>query len=115
MRGMSEPMTDGPVQQSIERHLRDALAPALLKVANESHMHSVPPGAESHFKVVIVSDAFEGTRTLGRHRSVNKTLKPQLDAGLHALSISALTKEQWVERGGVVPDSPLCHGGSKGG
>jgi BolA family transcriptional regulator, general stress-responsive regulator len=112
---MATPRTSGPVQSSIEEALTNSFTPWHLDVINESHMHSVPPGAESHFKVVIVSDAFEGTRTLGRHRSVNKTLKPQLDAGLHALSISALTKEQWVERGGVVPDSPLCHGGSKGG
>jgi stress-induced morphogen len=110
---MPTPRTSGPVQSSIEDALVDALAPWHLAVVNESHMHSVPPGSESHFKVVIVSDAFEGKPLVARHRAVNAALKPQLDAGLHALSISAHTRAQWEARGGVVPDSPLCRGGSK--
>lgn len=111
---MATPRTSGPVQSSIEDALLDAFEPWHLDVINESHMHSVPPGSESHFKVVVVSDAFDSARTLQRHRAINATLKPQLDAGLHALSIVALTKAQWTERGGVVPASPLCRGGSKG-
>ena len=111
---MSTPRTSGPVQSSIEQALRESFAPSHLDVLNESHMHSGPPGSESHFKVIVVSDAFDGTRTLGRHRAVNRALKPQLDAGLHALSIQALTPEQWVGRGGVVPASPACGGGGKG-
>lgn len=108
---MSTPRTTGPVQSSIEQALLRSFAPAHLHVINESHTHSVPPGSESHFKVVVVSEAFEGTRTLGRHRAVNAALKPQLDAGLHALSIQALTPQQWTDRGGVVPASPACGGG----
>jgi BolA family transcriptional regulator, general stress-responsive regulator len=112
MRGMSEPMTDGPVQQSIERHLRDALAPALLKVANESHMHSVPPGSESHFRVVVVADSFQGQPLVRRHRRVNQALRAELDAGLHALSIIALTPAQYEQRNGPLPATPTCRGGS---
>jgi BolA family transcriptional regulator, general stress-responsive regulator len=111
---MSRPRTSGPIQSSIEAALTDAFAPWHLAVLNESHTHSVPEGSESHFKVVIVSDAFDGTRTLGRHRAVHQALKPQLDAGLHALSVQAHTRQDWIDRGGVVPDSPPCHGGSKG-
>ena len=47
------------VQQTIESKIRGSLDPSYLTVVNESHMHSVPPGSESHFKLVIVSDSFE--------------------------------------------------------
>ena len=47
------------VQQTIEEKIRNALDLVHLEVINESHMHSVPPGSESHFKLVIVSPVFE--------------------------------------------------------
>ncbi len=109
-------MTDtlpGPVQQSIERDLEAAFSPALLEVADESGMHSVPAGSESHFRVVVVSDSFEGQPLVRRHRRVNQALKAQLDAGLHALSIVALAPAQYEQRHGVLPDSPRCRGGSR--
>ncbi len=104
----------GPIQESIEAALQETFSPAVLQVINESHMHAVPPGSESHFKVIVVSDAFAEQRMVGRHRAVNSALRAQLDAGLHALSIQAMTPAQWTERGGMVPDSPPCGGASKG-
>ena len=62
------------MQQQIEAKLAAALAPTHLEVINESYMHRVAPGSESHFKVVVVSQAFEGQRLLGRHRQVNGVL-----------------------------------------
>lgn len=59
------------MQQQIEAKLAAALSPSHLEVINESYMHRVAPGSESHFKVVVVSQAFEGQRLLGRHRQVN--------------------------------------------
>ena len=41
------------VQQTIEEKIQSALTPSRLDVINESHMHNVPPGSESHFKLVI--------------------------------------------------------------
>jgi len=104
----------GPVQRSIEQKLLDAFTPARLEVVNESHMHKGPPGRESHFKVIIVGDAFDGLNPVKRHRAVNKALSAELDAGLHALSIFAWTVAQWEARGGVIPASPLCGGGGTG-
>jgi len=86
---------------------------SVLEVIDESGNHSVPVGSESHFKVVIVSEAFAGQSPVGRHRAVNATLADELRAGLHALSIAAYTPEQWLARGGQVPTSPPCLGGSK--
>ena len=101
------------VQSAIETKLRNVFAPAHLVVMNESHMHSVPPNSETHFKVVVISDAFEGKRLVARHQAVNATLADELAGPVHALSIQAHTPEEWTKRGGAVLDSPDCMGGSK--
>jgi BolA protein len=100
-------------QAEITRKLSGALEPVHLDVVNESSMHSVPPGSETHFKVVVVSSAFEGMGPVDRHRRVNAALVDEFASGLHALAIVALTPAQWAERGGAVPASPPCLGGSK--
>ena len=101
------------VQETIEAKVRDALAPTYLDVLNESHMHSVPPGSESHFKLVIVSTKFENLSRLQRHRKVNEILARELKEDLHALSMETHTAQEWEQRGGKTLDSPLCHGGGK--
>ena len=110
------------VHQTIEKKLGEALHPVHLEVINESGMHSVPPGSETHFKVVVVSPAFEGLGLVDRHRRVNEALRQELspvdDGGypqtprVHALSIRALTPAQWDE-GQRAFASPPCLGGSK--
>lgn len=98
----------------IEDTLRAALAPLHLDVTDESHMHNVPPDAESHFKVLVVSETFAADKPIGRHRRVNALLRGELDGGLHALSIHAWTPEEWFARGGgAAPASPPCQGGGK--
>ena len=100
------------MRAAIHDKLVDALAPAALEVIDESHMHSVPKGAESHFKVVVVSDRFEGVPLIKRHRVVHEALKDEL-ARIHALSVHAYTPAQWTARGEAIPPSPPCRGGSK--
>lgn len=99
------------VQRQIEAKLTKDLAPSYLEVENESHMHS-GPAAESHFKVTIVSDAFEGMRLLARHRRVNNALALELATQIHALAIHTYTPEEWQTKG-MSPKSPACRGGSK--
>jgi BolA protein len=100
-------------QQTIQEKLSLALHPVHLDVENESRMHSVPAGSETHFKVVVVSDAFEGLGLVDRHRRVNAALADELESGLHALTIRALTPAQWNEQGAAGFQSPACLGGSK--
>lgn len=59
----------GPVQAAIERKLHQAFEPTHLEVINESFKHCVPKDAETHFKVVVISDKFAGVAPLERHRS----------------------------------------------
>ena len=33
--------------------------PTHLEIINESYMHNVPKGSETHFKVVVISDVFD--------------------------------------------------------
>ena len=103
------------MQQTIEAKLTDALAPSHLEVINESHMHNVAAGSESHFKLIIVAGRFGDLNLIGRHQLVNSILADELKDGIHALSLRTLTPEEWSERGFETPASPPCLGGAKAG
>jgi BolA protein len=78
--------------------LTRAFAPASLDVADESHLHAghagSRPGGETHYRVHIVSEAFEGKSRLDRHRMVNEALASELAGGVHALAIHASAPEE---------------------
>lgn len=88
-------------RETIERKLREAFAPESLAVIDESHLHAghhhagsahhetFDGSGETHFRVRLVSAAFAGKSRVQRHRAVNELLKPELDAGVHALAIEA--------------------------
>lgn len=99
------------IQQSIENKLQ-ALQPQFLDVSNESHKHNVPKGSESHFKVTIVSDKFNGKMLLARHRLVNNILVDELAYSIHALVLHTMTTEEWTKKNGMTNNSPPCLGGS---
>jgi BolA protein len=103
------------LKRSIEQKIGERLQPIHLEVINESHRHSVPPNSETHFKVVVVADAFRGQRLVQRHQSINGLLADELAGGLHALSMETLTPEEWTARGGDTLRSPPCLGGGKAG
>ncbi|QXO17949.1 MULTISPECIES: transcriptional regulator BolA [Vibrio] len=99
------------IQEVIETKLHNAFQPEYLKVINESYMHNVAPGSESHFKVIVVSDSFAGQRLLARHRQVNQALMEELSNHIHALAIHTYTPQEWNEKENSAPDSPMCVGG----
>ncbi len=107
-------MSDAPttVAQMINDKLVDALAPVHLDIINESNNHNVPANSETHFKVVVVSDGFADQSLVQRHRSINKLLSDELTGPVHALSLHTHTAQEWADKGGVVPASPPCRGGS---
>ena len=100
------------MQTTIESKLRGEFATDYLEVENESHMHNVAPGSESHFKVTIVSEEFRDQMLIRRHRRVNQALQAELQQ-IHALALHTLTPEEWRARGGEVAASPKCRGGGK--
>lgn len=99
------------MQNQIEEKLSHQLDPVHLQVINETHMHNVPEDAESHYKVIVVSNQFDGLPLIKRHRLVNATLAEELN-NIHALALHTYTPEQWFERANGAPDSPPCEGGS---
>lgn len=104
----------GPREQRLHQLLEGALAPSYLEIENESSQHSVPPGSETHFKVLIVSDKFTGKSRIDRQRLVNEALKQELQSGLHALTQRALTPDEWDQQKSKMQfESPECMGGSK--
>jgi BolA protein len=103
------------IQDRIIEKLDDAFELAHLEVVNESAGHNVPPGSETHFKVVLVAEAFSDQRLLNRHRAVNAVLAEELSGGVHALALHTYAPDEWKARFGDVPMSPPCLGGGRKG
>jgi BolA family transcriptional regulator, general stress-responsive regulator len=85
---------DQPVKHTITNKLREAFMPESLDVIDESHLHEGHaghrPGGETHFRLNIVSNAFQGKSRIERHRMINATLAAELAGSVHALAIKAL-------------------------
>ena len=82
-------------KDDITKKLQEAFVPQSLDVIDESHLHEGhgghQPGGETHFRVNIVSPAFEGKSRIDRHRLVNTTLAAELAGTVHALAVKAET------------------------
>jgi BolA protein len=80
---------------TITEKLTLALDPMELRVEDESHLHvghaGHREGGETHFRIYIVSQAFEGKSRLERHRLINSALSEELAGRIHALAIQADT------------------------
>ena len=105
----------GPVEKIVRDKLAGEFNTVVLQVTNESYMHSVPAGSESHFKVVIVSEQFAGNRLVKRHQAIYGLLSEELKGPVHALALHTYTAQEWADKQHVAPDSPNCLGGSKSG
>jgi BolA family transcriptional regulator, general stress-responsive regulator len=81
------------MKELITRALEERFGPTQLVVTDESHQHhghaGWREGGETHFRLDIVSQAFEGKSRVERHRLVNETLAAAFERGLHALAIKA--------------------------
>ena len=95
------------VQAIIEKKLLDNIDCAFLLVENESFRHAVPDNSETHFKVTVVSEQFNGKLLIARHRLINELLAEQLAGPVHALAMHTYTPEEWHKRSGA-PVTPQC-------
>ncbi len=90
------------VAAAIHDKLTAAFAPSLLEVRDESARHAGHAGAsradggvgETHFSVRLVSARFDGLSRVERQRKVYAALDAEFRAGLHALSLTALTPSE---------------------
>lgn len=97
-------------EQRIADKLNTEFTPLVLNIENESHKHHSGKGAESHFKVTLVSEKFAGKRTIQRHQAIYAALASEFDSGLYALALHTFTPAEWEENKGEVPPSPTCAG-----
>ncbi len=104
----------GPMEEQIRAKIEESLAPIFYAVVNESHTHSVPKNSETHFKLLVVSESFEGMSRLARSRYVHEILALELRSGVHALTQKTWTPHEYSAAGNVIElESPECRGGSR--
>ena len=79
--------------ERIRSRLEEAFAPQKLEIFDDSHLHEGHAGAKEgkgHYRVQIISDSFDSTRPIERHRMVFQALGDMMQTDIHALSVSAL-------------------------
>jgi BolA protein len=94
------------ISKKIVEKINIFFKPSSLRIINESFMHNVPADAESHFKLVIVSDKFIDMSLIERHRSVYSALG-SIMSEIHALSIHAFDNLEF-NKNPMILDSPQC-------
>lgn len=99
----ADPDSRTPVQDSMRRKLTEALRPALLSIEDESSKHAGHAGAmglrpgragasgETHFRVEVVTEAFDGMNQVKRQRMVYQLLDEEIKGGVHALALVTRT------------------------
>ena len=98
---------------SIEKKLKKAIDPAHLEVIDESYLHNVEPGRESHVRIVAISKLFEGLNLVKRHQLIYAEIQEEISGPIHALSLHTFTESEWTAKNKEAEPSPDCLGGSK--
>ena len=98
------------MQKHLHAQLTAVFNPTYLEILNESKNHS-GNREDSHFKIIVVSEKFEGQPLIKRHRSINELFKDELNE-IHALAMHTYTPTEWKKKSGA-PQSPKCSGGDK--
>ncbi|MCG8695979.1 MAG: BolA family transcriptional regulator [Minwuiales bacterium] len=82
------------VEATIRSKLTEAFAPSRLEIVDESHLHEGHVGArpegQTHFRVEIVSAAFDGLSRVARQRQVYSALADELAGPVHALALKTM-------------------------
>lgn len=100
-------------QEKITQLIDNNIKTLYRKVEDESINHNVPISAETHFKVTIIADEFNGMTKLMRHRKIYALLTEEFQSGLHALSLHLYTPAEWELYGEKTKNSPPCRGNKK--
>ncbi|KAJ8099409.1 bola-like protein-domain-containing protein [Lipomyces tetrasporus] len=98
--------SETPYEDKIRWALTQSLKPTYLKIYNDSHKHAHHTAMrdsvskETHFRLEIVSEAFEGKRLPMRHRLIYQMFSKEMNAegGIHAMQLLTLTPKEWEDR-----------------
>lgn len=89
--------------QRLEAALRHSLAPERVAVIDDSAHHAghagARPGGETHYSVLVVTEAFRGVSRVDRSRQVHALLAAEFASGLHALALTLRTPEEQARAG----------------
>ena len=98
----------GIIASAIKEKLTESFNPSQLEVIDESHKHAGHAGAkahaaehgsgESHFHVIITSEAFTDMSRIQRHRAVMEALAAEARAWRDAFGEA---EKAWLEASGV--------------
>ncbi|KAF2704898.1 bola domain protein [Pleomassaria siparia CBS 279.74] len=99
---MSQSQSRTPLEDAIRAKVTEALKPTTLEIHNDSHLHAHHKAMEgvmskeTHFRLIITSQAFASKPLLARQRMVNTLLKEELakEGGIHALQLKTRTPEE---------------------
>ena len=87
----------------LETVLTSAFSPTQLRVLDDSARHAghvgAQPGGETHYNVLLVSEAFRGMNRVARSRAVHTALAAEFTGGMHALSLVLRTPEEAAAAG----------------
>ncbi len=97
-------MTDDGRAGRIRARITERFAPERLELDNESARHAghagvreagmASNGGETHYALLVVSDAFAGLGRVQRSRLVHEALEEEFRGGLHALSLTLRTPSE---------------------
>ena len=99
-------MTTADSARLIEQRLRDRLGAIHVEVVDDSGRHADHPGARGggHFRVLVVSDRFEGLSRVAAQRLVYATVDDLMEGAIHALQMQTLTPRAWRDMSGTGSD-----------
>jgi len=89
--------------ERLESLLREAFAPTVLRVTDDSARHAghagASPGGETHYNVLLVAEAFRGMSRVARSRAVHAALAAEFAGGMHALALTLRTPDEQASAG----------------
>ena len=101
------------IQTTIEMKLIESLSPTRLRIDNDSGRHA-GPATESHFRLIIVSESFDGLSLVARQRLVYASLADEMAGPVHALQMKCITPAEYEDvNGEVTLKAPPCGGGHR--
>jgi len=96
-------------KQRLEKEIQASIEDIkLLRIADESSSHS--RGLETHYKIELVSVAFEGQSRVQRQRELMKLFDAEFASGLHSLALRLMTPSEWELQNSDL-STPGCSGG----
>ena len=82
----------------ITARLETTFSPESLQVDDESHLHAGHEGAKDgrgHFRVLVISDKFQGQSPIKRHRMIYQAMGELMQTDIHALTIEAFAPDEF--------------------